>query len=149
MAFQERICMCVCVCVNMCVCVCVYVSLDEPVCVYDSAFCFFLALTHFLFIMSSSSQIFCVRNKVHMRNFTGGCGKNTLVYMVRKYESDMYKLFRTKRSTQVFWLQSSHPRVTSAARSSVIMKFYSTICNAIDRQSDGWASSSVFFIKIN
>lgn len=54
---------------------------------------FFLSLTHFLvFIMSSSSQIFCVRNKVHMRNFTGGRGKNTLDYMVRKYESDMYKL---------------------------------------------------------
>lgn len=29
-----------------------------------------------------------------MRNFTGGCGKNTLDYMVRKYESDMYELFR-------------------------------------------------------
>ena len=27
-----------------------------------------------------------------MRNFTGGRGKNTLDYMVRKYESDVYKL---------------------------------------------------------
>lgn len=43
--------------------------------------------------MSSSSQIFvkkiCVKNKVHMRNFTSGHGKDTLDYMVRKYEFGM------------------------------------------------------------
>lgn len=70
----------------MCMCVCVYVcvSLDEPIRVHDSIFS---SLSHFLsFIVSSSFQIFCVRNKVNMRNFTGGRGKNTLDYMVWKYE---------------------------------------------------------------
>lgn len=44
-------------------------------------------LVHFLyFTVSSSSQIFCVRDKVHMWNFTGGRAKDTLDYMVRKYE---------------------------------------------------------------
>lgn len=54
--------------------------------------CFFFpsSLAHFLyFMMSSSSQIFCVKNKVHMRNFASGRGKDTLDYMVRKYEFDM------------------------------------------------------------
>lgn len=64
-------------------------SLDEPSCVHE--WIFSLSLPHCLsFIMSSSFQIFCVRNKVNMRNFTGGRGKNTLDYMVWKYECVVY-----------------------------------------------------------
>lgn len=48
------------------VCVCVSSSCVRPrVCV-----CVFL-----LFVMSSVSQIFCVRNKVHVRNVAGCCAK--------------------------------------------------------------------------
>lgn len=68
------------VCKHVCAC-----KADNPVCMCDSVF----LLTHFLFYnMSSSFQIFCVRNKVCMRNFTEGRGKSTLDYMVRKYESE-------------------------------------------------------------
>lgn len=90
----------------VCACVCLHVCVFKPWWVHVRAwqYVFFLpflpslSLSHFLvFIMSSSSQIFCVRNKVRMRNFTGGRGKNTLDYMVKKYESDMYELFRTLR----------------------------------------------------
>lgn len=68
--------------------------------------------------MSSSSQIFWVRNKVHMRNFTGGRCKNTLDYMVRKYECDV----------QVVRNETKHP----AASAFVIWMFDSAIFNVKD-----------------
>ena len=61
-----------------------------------------------------------------MRNFTGGRGKNTLDYMVRKYESDMYQFVQHEKKHAVLYL-SSYPFVASAASAFVILKFYSAI----------------------
>lgn len=106
-------------CVNVSVCMCA--SLDEPLFVRDSIF-FFLPLTLFLsFIMSSSFQIFCVRNKVNMRNFTGGCGKNTLDYMVWKYESVVY----TSGQKHPTFLTAHYPCITPASVATVILKYIS------------------------
>lgn len=76
-------------------CVCVRAPVSLFVCM---TVCFYPSpLVHFLyFIMSSSSQIFCVRNKVHMWNFTSGCAKDTLDYMVRKYEFRVDGSLKTK-----------------------------------------------------